>query len=316
MYAEEFAMKRLIKLVVGLVLLLIVGLVVALFYIDGIAKSAIEKGGTYALGVDTAVEGADVGIFSGELSLSGVKVDNPEGYAADHFMELGEGEMAVSLGTLRQDVVVVPRLILTDLDVALQRTPGGTNYGVILDSLKRFEATEPDPNAKRYVIDELVISDIDVRLDLFGGAAGLGGVDLPIDEIRLEDVGTAGRERGVVMGELVNIIVKSVMQVVLEEGGALIPADLQSQLQGKLAQLEDLDSLGIELMSKFTGDLGALRDGLGENLLRGEGLEGAGEALGDLLGGDDDDDGNDAEGETEERPRRRDRENREGGGTP
>lgn len=298
-------MKRLVKLIVAVVLLLAIAAVAAFFYIDRIAKTAIERGGTWALGVDTGVEGADVGVFSGELSLSGVKIDNPEGYAADHFMELGKGEMAVSLGTLRQDVIVLPRLILSDLDVAMQRGAAGTNYGVILENLKRFEATEPDPDAKRYVIDELVISGINVRLDLFGapGGAGLGGIDLPIDEIRLENVGSAGRERGVVMGELINIVVKAVMQVILNEGGALIPADLQTQLQDKLAQLQDLDSIGIDLVSTFTGDLDRLRETLGNDLLGGDGLGGAGDALGNLLGGDDEEDDNGAE-ETDSRRQR------------
>jgi len=299
-------MRRLLKLIVAVVLLLVIAVIAAFFSINRIAKTAIERGGTFALGVDTGVESADVGIFSGELSLNGVRIDNPEGYAADHFMELGNGEMEVSLGSLREDVVVLPRLLLTDLKVAMERGAGGTNYGVILDNLKRFEAEELDPDAKRYVINELVISNVNVRLDLFGAVAGIGGIDLPIDEIRLEQVGTAGRQRGVVMGELVNIIVKAVMEVILEEGGSLIPADLQSQLQGKLAQLEDLDSLGIDLVSKFTGDLDRLREGLGANLL-GEG------GLGDLLGGQ----GNgeeDVEGDRQrqregaERQRRRQRE--------
>ena len=87
-------MRKLIWLVIILVVLLAAGLIAAFFYIDSIAKQAVERGGTYALGVNTTLRKADVEVFSGAVTLNGLRVANPEGFAADHFLRLGEGDDA------------------------------------------------------------------------------------------------------------------------------------------------------------------------------------------------------------------------------
>ncbi|MDX1682749.1 MAG: hypothetical protein R3336_06495, partial [Phycisphaeraceae bacterium] len=74
-------MIRKLSIIGGGILLALVLLVVGIFiYIDSIAATAVERGGTYALGVDTRLADADVGIFAGEVTLDGLTVDNPEGF--------------------------------------------------------------------------------------------------------------------------------------------------------------------------------------------------------------------------------------------
>lgn len=260
--------KKLLYAAVGLVLLLVVGLVIVFLSIDAIAKSAIEKGGTYALGTETSVSSVSVGVFKGEFSMSGLKVANPtsgsEKFGSPHFFSLGKGATAVSLSTIRQPTVEIPTLTLESIDAYIERRGSATNYGTILEHLKKVAGSggdKPAPTSgeeKKFIIRELKLTNVTIHVDMAAAAlpGGLGSagdvigqvtkVTIPIDKIELKDVGKTGEGvggSGVTMSQLSGIIVKAVLQAATEKGGGLIPGDLLGDLNGRLASLTSLDSL-------------------------------------------------------------------------
>lgn len=242
---------------VGIVALVVVAVLVAVAAIDGIARTAIEKGGTYALGAKTGVASVHVGLLSGEFSMNGLTVDNPSGgaFASPHFLTLGKGGVAVTLGTLNKPTVELPSLTLSNLDVNLEKKDGKTNYGAILDHLKQTTggdskpASKPAADEKRFIIHDLDIQNVTVHVDLLGGPAVLSNatkLTVPIERIQLTDVGKTGTGvagSGVTMSELSGIVVKAVLAAAAQKGGDIIPADVLSDLQGQLAAFGDLDKL-------------------------------------------------------------------------
>ncbi|MCG3124390.1 MAG: hypothetical protein GIKADHBN_02853 [Phycisphaerales bacterium] len=249
-------MKKLLVLLV-LAIVLVIAAVVALFiYIDSAVKVAVERGGTYAMGVPTTLGDADVGIMSGSLELKELKIANPPGGKSDRFFGLGDGKVAVSLASLRQPIIEVPTLALSDIVINLERTGDKANYQVILDNLKRLESgggtgdPRPGPGEeKRFVVNQLTITNVKVHVDLLPAGGQLTQVNIPIDSVELQDVGTAGK--GVPLSELANIIVKALLAVVTEKGGQLLPAEILGDLKAGLAQLQDLDQLGVKLQSQL-----------------------------------------------------------------
>lgn len=295
--AKEFAVRKLLTSVFALILLIVIIVVGVFIYIDAIAKSAIERGATYALGVNTSLDSADVQVFQGQVELAKLNVSNPDGYASDHFLDLGTGNMRVTLGSLRQDVVHVPHLRLIGADINLEKKAGAANYQVILDNLKKLQGDQPR-EGKRFIIDELVIRDVDVHVDLLS-AAGLGGADdltrvtVPIDEVKLEDVGKQDG-RGVTIGELSGLVLKAMLASAVEKGAGLIPDDVIGELRGKLTELANLDRLveRIDLgnLEKTARELGLPSDvskDIGDRAQQE--LDKAKGKLGDLLGGDEKD---------------------------
>ena len=97
-------MKWIKRIVILLVLVVVVVAVIAVVMIDRIAKTGVEQGGTYAMGVTTKLDGIHIGLLSGSVSLDGLSVENPEGFKADHFLKLGDGSVEVSLGSRRSVV--------------------------------------------------------------------------------------------------------------------------------------------------------------------------------------------------------------------
>ncbi len=302
--------KWIITIAAVVVLVLVAAVAGTLIYIDAIAKQGVERGSSYALGVPTSLDSADVGVLSGEFSLAGFEVDNPQGdYTTDDFLKLADGNVAVTLGTLMKDTVEIPTLTLDGLSMNLERKGAKANYQVILDNLKRFETGEkpadPEQPAKKFVIRTLQIRNVNVHVDLVPVGGTLTQVDVPIDEIKLQDVGTGGKP--VKLSDLTGVILKAVMNAAVQKGGDLIPDDIAGELTAGLSQLQDLGDQGIEVLlgdggvvktvGKTAEELGQKADEAARQI--GEGAEKIGdeakkigEGIGDIFKKDKKDDDN------------------------
>jgi hypothetical protein len=261
--------KRLIILGVVLVVIVAAAGFGVVMYADSIAKAAVEKGGTYAFGVPTKLGSAHVGLLSGGFDMKKLDVANPAGYKSASFLAMGDGGVRVSLATLRKDIVEIPRLALADIQINLEKSDGKANYQVILDNLKKLESpsTEPKPkeaSGKKFVINEVDISNVKVHVDLVPVGGTLTQVNIALDKVTLKDVGTAGK--GVPLPELASIIVKALMSAIADKGGGIIPADLLGDLQSQLAQLKNLDQLGIKLSSDLNKEATKAIEGVQKDL--------------------------------------------------
>jgi len=288
--------KKLVKVlgvlagVVVVVIVLVV--VVALSTIDTIAKTAIEAGGSYATGVETTVNSADVGILSGTFEMTGFDIANPEGFTSPHFLGMADTRVALSIGSLTKETIRLPELTLAGIDVYLDGNGSKANYNMILANLKRFESEDKAKgggkpgkgkggSGKSFVIDVVTIDGVTVNVaGIPGIAQTVGDVSIDVPKIELKGVGSQG---GMSMAEIVNLIIKTILSATIEAGGGILPADVLQDLGGQLAQLESLGDLGISAV----GDVGDIAGQLGEEA--GKALEGvaddAGKAIDDATKG-------------------------------
>ncbi|MEO1008757.1 MAG: AsmA family protein [Planctomycetota bacterium] len=237
--------------------LVIVALIVAWVLIDSIAASGIERGASYALAVPAEVQKADVDITGGRFEMAGLRISNPTGFDAPHFLRLDDAGVEVSLGSLTKDVVELPALTLDGIDLHLQRREGRSNYQVILDNLGRFESgqketSEPAPDGKKFVIREIRIENVSVHADLLPVGGELTTVDLMVPEVRLSNVGSGGEPLSI--ADLTGVLVKAILQSAIEVGGGVLPADIIGDVQGKLGELEDLSAQGVEMATQIVDD--------------------------------------------------------------
>jgi|GEM_PF-231561 len=235
-----------IAILIGVLIVTCAGLFV---FIDTLARDGVEQGASYALGVDTSLDKADVGVMSGTFTMSGLDVANPEGFSSPHFLHLDDAGVSVSLGTLGKDTVELPALTLTGVDVNLQKSGGESNYGVILDNLKRFEssgqsATKPPDQGKKFIIQKVEIRNVLVHADLAPIGGELTKLEVPIDQVTLTDVGSESG-KGVVLSELSGVLVKAILAAVVNKAAGIFPDDMLNQIGSGLGSLTDLSQMGI-----------------------------------------------------------------------
>ncbi len=277
-------MKTLLKLFGVLLLLLLLGLGATVYYADSLLERGVEQGASYALGVDTEVDSVSVGLLSGRLAVDGLSIHNPPGFDSPYFFSLGSVRLLLPPKTLLEDTITVPLLALDGIDVNLEKSAAGSNYQVILDSLKRFESSEAggrseavdEDGGKSFVIKELSITNVNatVTLALLGDQKSSLSASIP--EIKLHDIGQDSG--GVDFSELAAIVTKAVLQAVSRAG--IAPGDILKELSGGLGAL---GSVKLELPKGIEGVAGKLLSG--DNKALDKALEDVGGQLGGKLGG-------------------------------
>jgi len=270
---------RLTAALVGLTVVLIFGF---LFYLDGIAQAAIERGSTYALGVDTTIDSARIGLVSGSFRVAGLEVTNPPGFEDPRFLRVNKARLDLQTSSLRKPTVIVPLFAIDGLEVDLDKQRGKANYEVILDNLAKFESEEPEPApeadaspGKRFVIQEVVIRDLLAHVRVVE-RGGVPQVDLLVPEVRLRDPGGG---QAMTPAQVTNLLVKTVLASIAKAGAGLPGgvANALSKSLGKLSSVSvDLPDGG-KIADSAAGAVSAGTDAAGDAL--DAGTDATGDAL-------------------------------------
>jgi len=248
-------MKVILKLLVVLALIVVVVFAGAFFYVDSIAKKAIEQGGEMALGVPTTLKDIHISLLGGEAEMNGLGISNPSGFSAPVFMELGYGNIAVSLGSLMEDTVKIPQVRLSGIRVNLEQSGKKNNVEPILARTKSLAgqkgstAAQPaEGDGKKFIIEYFSLDDVQVNanLELLGQTSK---VNLTLPKIELRNLGA--EEQGLPMAELVQKVVQAVLSAVQNSSSQLSPA-LAKLLAGELA---DLDGIKTEVIGKAKAEV-------------------------------------------------------------
>ena len=275
-------MKLILKLLVVLIVLVVVAVAVGIFFVDRIAKSAVEESGTKALGVETTLDWADVGIRKGRFAMQGLRVDNPDGFASDYFLLLDKGDVNVDFKTLLDDTVELPELNLSGVEVNLDRKGLENNYDVIFENLKKYESTG-EGEGKQFVIRQVSVDDVFVHVDTLPIGGPATRLDLKIDNVTVHDIGS-GADSGKALAEVWDVLLKAIFAAIIEKGGGIIPDDVLSGLSDGLAGLGSLGDDGIKFSSGAVEQIGAIGADVVEGA--GEAVKEIGEGIGNLLGGE------------------------------
>lgn len=293
------------KVLIALVLLVVLAVGGISLYVNEIIGTAIERAGTYAMGVDTRVGFVRLRLTRADFRMNRFRIGNPAGFDEPSFLTLGSATIDVDPGTLRKPVIVIPEIRLDDIDVALERKGNKTNYGVILNNVGRFERGKPAGKAppaeapasqKRFIVNRILITNVDAYVEWSKLAADQTGLKVRIPEIELKNVGAENAE-GVAMAELSNIVLKAILGSVARYGGDL-PGAILGSLNGGLQGVERVPGVVVsglggsaaEKVGKAVGgEVGDAIMGVG-----GDASESVGNAVGDeakkalggLFGGD------------------------------
>lgn len=239
-------MKKWIVRGIGLVLLLLlVTAGGAYLYLDSLARAAIEHGARQATGVRTTVQQVDVRPMSGVMGVSKLEINNPPGFSGSPFLELGQGDMQVSVMSLLGQTVDVKKLSLDHIDVNLLRQGGRSNYQTILTYLQAHAGDTK--SGKKFIIHKLDVTHVTVTLTGFPG--GTQTLDLP--PIHMTNIGNAQGAHGLRLSDVTGLVIQAIFSSLARH-----PEKLPKVLIVTAGQ--SIDSLGKAGASFFSATLKAL----------------------------------------------------------
>ena len=159
----------------------------------GIEKAA-EELLTQAVGTKVAIASIDVALIEGEMTIRGLTVANPEGFRTEHAFEADEVRIAVELGTLLEDAVVIREIAVEKPLVTYELGPDGSNLEAIQQNVESAagsgEASSRDAPTRQILVEDLYIR---------GGRVAASAVFLkekawkaPLPDIHLENISSTG----------------------------------------------------------------------------------------------------------------------------
>ncbi len=238
-------MKWFLRILLGVVALAIIGLVLVVLLIDPIAKTAVEKGGTYAMGVDTKVDTMSIGLTSGDVKMVGLQVANPEGFKSDYLMKSGTFAVGVRPGSLMGQTIEVREFTLDGLDVNIEQTGAGTNISKIMDNLKKLSSKdqgaekpkEQPSEGKKVSVNTITIKNVAAHFYL-GGLTGSKGITVKVPLIEMKGV-TSDNAKGVAMHELVARVVPAILASIIENAKGAVDTKFLGDMSGQLKGVAD-----------------------------------------------------------------------------
>jgi hypothetical protein len=242
--------KIIIRVGIVVVVLLVVVLAVVFFSLNSIVKKGVETVGPKLTQVEVRLGSADLSPFSGSGTLAKLFVGNPTGYKTPSAIEVGSVKVAVEVGSVMSDTIVVDEINIQAPEITIEGTFSGNNLSKILDNLNAAaggdsKSKTPAPTAsgkpaKKFIVKKLVMDGGKINVSLNLPVLGGKSLTVPLPPMHLENIGTA--QNGVSAAELVQTVMKPLLASVTkaaEDGVAGVGKDLQNLGKGGADQLKN-----------------------------------------------------------------------------
>lgn len=209
------------KLLLGLCGLFAIVVLLLIFFGGGLINRGVREG-VISYGprlTQTSVELGEVDIspWSGRGTLRNLVVGNPEGFTGDYAIRLTEAAVAVEVGTVLKDPIVIERIYLSEPSISLERAHGTTNLQRIQRNIHEAigaEEAEPttDEPGRRFIVKEFVLEGGQVSLSALGAQT-----QVAMPSVRLEGIGE--RQGGVPAAEIGGAILDAVIRAAVGAAG-------------------------------------------------------------------------------------------------
>ncbi len=250
-------MKRWIFIAGGVLsaLVLLVGII--LFFVvsslDSLIKVAVEQYGSEITQVEVRLNEAEVSVTSGQGALRGLSVGNPKGFQTPNAFQLGEISIALDVGTVTQDTIVVKEIVITAPEVTYELGIQGNNIDAIRRNVdaslskgkgksKGKSASKGDEGGPKFVIEHLYIRNGKVNVS----ATMLKGKTLSasLPEIHLTGIGK--KRGGATPGEVIQKVVGALGQGTTRAVATLNLDKVLGTAKGTLTGVKGLVEKGVE----------------------------------------------------------------------
>ena len=242
-----------VKLILGILVLLVVVAILAIIFIDVVAKNALEKGAPLVLGTDVSVERIHIEPFNGRVEITNLIIDNPgDSYSSDHAIKLGDVVADIKVGSVFKDKIHIEDLTLKEIDVVYETNVINSNLQEILDNVKKLDSKEKEEKKedkdegkeekeKTLQVDKIELENVGITVQAKGAATGL-----PI-HVSIDPMGPLGEdEEGItpvaltlrILGAIVTTAIKSAGGSVSEAASAIGDATADAAAGAAAAAVE------------------------------------------------------------------------------
>lgn len=178
---------------IGLFLFLLAGFGLLTLRVDSIVRSGIEHSGREMTGTPVTVSDVSISLFSGQGSISGLRVANPETYSREYAVEAEEISIEIDIYSLVSDVLIVRELRVVSPKIYVEQKLPENNLRDIMNHMENVDSgSEADP---QMVIEKFLLQNGEV--ELFTEVGGERAITFEISTIEAEDLGRGGGRQAI-----------------------------------------------------------------------------------------------------------------------
>lgn len=203
------------KILISVVFLLLLAGGGLFFYLDSIVKSGIEVVGSSVLGTTVTVDSVSLSPLSGQGSISGLRVENPEGFESQYAFELDSVLVSIDVNSVFTDAVEIESIVIMQPIITYETKITSDNIRTLLANLDEGDAASSDPESAEDSGQQIIIREFRMVDSQLNFVSALVSAPITLADIEIRDIGAEGGSSSaanavrVVLQELVTSILSS-----------------------------------------------------------------------------------------------------------
>jgi len=264
-------MKKVLTITGVVIVFFIILLMVGVSNVGPLIKKAVNTAGPYITKTAVTLEDVSVSIFSGEATVEGFTLGNPDGFNSPVAMKVGTVSVDLDEESVTDNPIIIHKIEIIQPDITYEKKRGTDNFEVILSNIAKAVQSEQGGKrtaakkagqkpAKTLLINHVIVKDGTVNLvvDFMGG----GAVSASLPDIHLTGIGKG--KKGVTPAEAFEIIFESIYSGISAESVTGVLTNGLNRL-GDLKNIHDEggDAAG-KALETVTSTLESAADGLSD----------------------------------------------------
>ena len=183
-------------------------------------KTGVEKYGPEVTQTPVRLDSVELSFLSGNGTIKGLYVGNPDGYKSENIFALGEIDIDIApMSVISGDKITINKIIIRKPEISYEKTLMSSNIKALLKNIEDFTGSadkntpEPedesapteDDSTKQVVIKQLVIEDGTIFVGLMGA-----GTTVPLPRIEMNDIGEDGNKKS--LPEIIDLVLTEVLK--------------------------------------------------------------------------------------------------------
>lgn len=215
-----------VKIIGGFVALILIGFLALTLSIDGMVKSGIELSGSELLQTAVSVDAVSISLFSGNGSIKGFTVQNPENFSDRPALSIQEASMKLDIWSLFTDQIVVHEIIVKSPELFFEQKGFGANLKTLNDNMN---LDDDESSETTLIIDYLLIEDSRVEVSTSIEKERTAKVSLA--QFTLTDIGRNGNNT---VKQSVGQVLEPLLQKAIQEA---VKSGVTEQIENKVRDL-------------------------------------------------------------------------------
>ena len=236
------------KTLISVVFLLLLAGGGLFFYLDSIVKSGIEVVGSNLLGTAVTVDSVSLSPLSGQGSISGLRVENPEGFESQYAFELDSVLVSIDVNSVFTDAAEIESIVIMQPVITYETKIASDNIRTLLDNLDEGDAPSSDPETEDDSAQQIIIREFRMVGSQLNFVSALVSAPITLADIEIRDIGAEGGSASAA----------NAVRVVLQElVASILNSDDLPGLDGLRESVEGRIQDGAQRVEEAVEDLGA-----------------------------------------------------------